>query len=334
MKKTIQRLWNSSALPQSIDFWLKQVKCNFQLQTPTVKVVDKSFFNDVVKLVLKPSKKCHAFIAGQHLRLKVDIDGIGAERCYSIANLPSKRGFIELFVKVQGKVSTAIRDQVSIGDVLDVSQPFGVNHDKTYDLFVAGGIGITAMWPLFLHQQQQNPNAKLIYLTRTQDLNDVVLFNEIRQTKAYVEGRVVITEGRETLSSETGLNNYLSNVKRLITCGSESFNLVVKDRVSAFESAIEVDFESFKSFTTAEQTTERKEFKITLLNSKTEVVVDNRTPLLDSLLNAGIKPEYGCKQGICHQCTCRVSPATVLNGISTKIQLCTTFPSQEMELEL
>lgn len=343
MKKVISRLWNATTLPQSLDFWLKQLKINYQLQTPTVKVVDKHVINDVVKLVLKPSKSFGTFKPGQHLRLKVLINAIGIERCYSIANLPTKKGLVELFVKVQGEVSNAIKSNVKIGDVLDVSLPFGDSANKQYDVFVAGGIGITAMWPLFLQAQQNNPKAQLLYLTSLPGKDELEQFNgplfkEIRQSRAFAEGRARILNGRQYLSQQD-LNSFpFSEVvelnTRIISCGSESFNETTKACLKKLDIQHTFETETFSSGPTMVKQLAPKEVKIKLIDSGKELVVSNQIPLLDSLLNAGLKPKHGCKQGICHQCTCRVAPGSILNGVNKTIQLCTTFPGSEMELEL
>lgn len=342
VKNLVQRLWSSTALPQSLDFWLKQFKVNFQFDTPTVKVLDKAIIGDAVKLVLKPSKKCHAFLAGQHIRLKVFIDGIGHERCYSIANLPSSKGFIELYIKVQGLVSNAIRHQVSIGDVLDVSQPFGDNHSKRFDGFVAGGIGITALWPLFLSAKKDNPDLVLLYLTRLEsnesglpkDNKEYVLFNEIRQSRAFTEGKVKILDGRTTLTNANELLTHFGDTSRLLSCGSEAFNQQVNEVVKKSDKQIDVEFESFKTAEPANISKEYAEHQLILTKSNQTLTVTNQSTLLESLLDAGLKPQYGCKQGICHQCTCRVAPSSLLNDNNKSIQLCTTVPNQSLEIEL
>ena len=343
MKKVIHRLWNASALPQSLDFWLKQLKINYQTQTPTVKVLDKHIIDDVVKLVLKPSKSFGEFRVGQHLRLKVLIDAIGRERCYSISNLPTKKGLIELFIKVQGEVSNAIRSSVKVGDVLDVSKPFGESDKQAFNVFIAGGIGITAVWPLFLNAQKTNPNAKLLYLTRLPDEGirqsiDGPLFKEIRQSHAFTDGRARIVGGRGYLTSKNSdvapFSEVVKDEDKVFSCGSASFNEKVQLLLKELDVKHECSVENFSSTPLSSSSSEKKEVTIKLLESGKELIVSNQIPLLDSLLNAGLKPQYGCKQGICHQCTCRVAPSSILNGVNKTIQLCTTFPGREMELEL
>ncbi|GAB3002745.1 flavin reductase family protein [Psychrosphaera aestuarii] len=334
MKRTVTKMIESICLPQALDFWFKQLNINYQTHTPTVKVVSKTIINDVVKLVLKPSKAFGEFVAGQHVRLKLEINGIGEERCYSIANLPNRAGLVELFIKVQGQVSQSIKETVKKGLVLDISKPFGQNHQQSFDTFIAGGIGITAMWPLF--KASNNKDAKLLYLTRINNgSQSAALLKEIKASKFYKNGQVVIENGRSFLSDSANIGEFLEGAKKAISCGSEGFNEVINTQVYLVKPDISLSFESFKSTNAAPVKHEIKtDIQVKLINSDKTIVVDNKTSLLDSLLNAGIKAKHGCKQGICHECTCRVSAASLLNDVNKTIQLCTTFPSTDLELEL
>src|SRR5690606_42049249 len=52
--------------------------------------------------------------------------------------------------------------------------------------------------------------------------------------------------------------------------------------------------------------------------------------LLEIAEAAGLKPQYGCRMGICHQCSCRKTSGTVINRLTGKasgpgeesVQLC------------
>ena len=57
---------------------------------------------------------------------------------------------------------------------------------------------------------------------------------------------------------------------------------------------------------------------------------------------AGLNPRYGCRMGICHQCSCRKTGGTVLNRLTGKpsgpgeetVQLCVSVPAGPVTLEL
>ena len=57
---------------------------------------------------------------------------------------------------------------------------------------------------------------------------------------------------------------------------------------------------------------------------------------------AGLNPRYGCRMGICHQCSCRKTGGTVLNRLTGQpsgpgeetVQLCVSVPAGPVTLEL
>jgi ferredoxin len=64
--------------------------------------------------------------------------------------------------------------------------------------------------------------------------------------------------------------------------------------------------------------------------------------LLDQAEAAGLSPEFGCRMGICHTCTCRKS-AGAIRDIRTgevsgeedeDVQLCVSVPAGDVALEI
>ena len=64
--------------------------------------------------------------------------------------------------------------------------------------------------------------------------------------------------------------------------------------------------------------------------------------LLEQAEAAGLSPEFGCRMGICHTCTCRKAAGAVRNlrtgEVSVQenedIQLCISAPAGDVALEL
>ena len=64
--------------------------------------------------------------------------------------------------------------------------------------------------------------------------------------------------------------------------------------------------------------------------------------LLEQAEAAGLSPEFGCRMGICHTCTCRKSAGPVRNVLTGEIsanenedvQLCISVPAGDVALEL
>jgi ferredoxin-NADP reductase len=64
--------------------------------------------------------------------------------------------------------------------------------------------------------------------------------------------------------------------------------------------------------------------------------------LLEQAEAAGLEPEFGCRMGICHTCTCRKAAGPVRNALTGEvshgededIQLCISVPAGDVALEL
>jgi ferredoxin len=64
--------------------------------------------------------------------------------------------------------------------------------------------------------------------------------------------------------------------------------------------------------------------------------------LLEQAEAAGLSPEFGCRMGICHTCTCRKAAGAVRNMLTGEvsdeededIQLCVSVPAGDVALEL
>ena len=64
--------------------------------------------------------------------------------------------------------------------------------------------------------------------------------------------------------------------------------------------------------------------------------------LLEQAEAAGLTPDFGCRMGICHTCTCRKAAGAVRNLLTGEvseeededIQLCVSVPAGDVALEL
>ena len=73
-----------------------------------------------------------------------------------------------------------------------------------------------------------------------------------------------------------------------------------------------------------------------------ERVANSGRSLLEQAEQAGLSPQFGCRMGICHTCTCRKTAGTVRNLLSGEassageedIQICICVPVGDVELDL
>ena len=63
--------------------------------------------------------------------------------------------------------------------------------------------------------------------------------------------------------------------------------------------------------------------------------------LLELAEQAGLKPKFGCRIGVCHECKCTKASGRVMNTLSgelvseeqTQIQACISIPVGDVEIE-
>ena len=73
-----------------------------------------------------------------------------------------------------------------------------------------------------------------------------------------------------------------------------------------------------------------------------ELVPNSGRSLLEQAEQAGLSPQFGCRMGICHTCTCRKTAGSVRNLVSGEvssaddedIQICVSVPVGDVELDL
>lgn len=73
-----------------------------------------------------------------------------------------------------------------------------------------------------------------------------------------------------------------------------------------------------------------------------QVETDSQRSLLEVAEAAQLKPRYGCRMGICHQCSCRKSEGVVMNTLTGKlsgpgeeaIQLCVSVPQGPVVIDI
>jgi ferredoxin-NADP reductase len=151
------------------------MKRTLEWQLATVKAI-KPETPDVKTLTLSlPDWTPHR--PGQHYDVRLTAaDGYSAQRSYSVASEPERKGEIDLTVErlADGEVSRFLADTVAIGDRFEVRGPIGGYFvwDRSIGgplLLVAGGSGVVPLMAMLRHRaaaEVKNP-ARLLYSVRS-----------------------------------------------------------------------------------------------------------------------------------------------------------------------
>ncbi|QUR65885.1 ferredoxin reductase [Mycobacterium spongiae] len=336
--------------PHGVDRYTELVTPTWTLGEARAKVVDvRRTTPRSVTLTLAPNA---AFVsrntvkAGQYVNLTVEIDGRRHTRCYSPANAEG-RSHLELTIGRHdgGLVSTHLNDHAYRGMVVGLA---GVGGDFVLParrprriLFVSGGSGITPVMAMLRtlvaegHTQTRGAEIAFVHYAPSPAeacyRDELAAMPRVRVLHGYTrsgDGDLLGRFGAEHLAAA------MSSPDVVFVCGPNSLVEAVREHCD------DVRSESFAppvSRSRANPTGGR----ITFAGSGIDVVDDGRS-LLEQAESAGLRPQHGCRMGICHTCTRRKTAGTVRNvitgAVSTQpdqdVQICVSVPVGDVDMAL
>jgi ferredoxin-NADP reductase len=145
--------------------------------------------------------------AGQHYDVRLTAaDGYQAQRSYSIASEPERRGEIDLTIEriADGEVSTYMHDVLVKGDRIELRGPIGGyfvwdSSSSEHLVLIAGGSGVVPVMSMIRHRAASGSGvpARLLYSSRT--FEDIIYYKELEQLQSKGKGLQVfhtITRGK------------------------------------------------------------------------------------------------------------------------------------------
>ena len=140
------------------------------------------------------------FQAGQFLTVTVRINARRMIRRYSISSAPESTDHLEISVKRQGTVSSALHATVGVGSLLPVEPPAGrfvyPTGDPRHLMLIAGGIGCTPLMSMLRHAVVRDPGRPVTLLYSVRTVNDIAFRSELallRRRHAHVRVGVTLT---------------------------------------------------------------------------------------------------------------------------------------------
>lgn len=310
---------------------------------------------DVISLTLSPDKKWKGFVPGQFIQITIEIKGVLYHRIFSISSALKdfqETGQIRLSIQKQhlGKVTTSIFDDLKVGDYLNISEAMGEftlqKATKSQLLMIAGGVGITPILSMLKSVEDSSLSILVLYYATSSrpHLFEEELLEIGRQNENISIHK--INSDEVGFFSSKHLENFCPDFKNrdLFLCGPEAMDRHVRKVLaenSFNTSNIYSDsFSAQKSFNPDSK--EIKQVNITLEKSKKEITVANDKSILELLENNGQQPKYGCRMGICNQCSCKKVSGVVFNQHDKQvsgtgeeyIKICSTIPMGDIKIEL
>lgn len=306
---------------------------------------------DVKTFTIKVPGKWKGFIPGQYINAGMYINGILVHRIFSISSdidLYVQKGFIEITVQEQtdGKVTAWMHEHLKVGDILSISKAAGEFCLPTNDkkpLFIAGGVGITPFMSMLSKLVEEKKQATLLYFAHA--ANQHIFSDRLRafqQKGIEINWISTAVVGRPNLKS---ISEKVSDIleREIFVCGPQGLALSLKESLqelgfsmSSFHSEI------FRLQPISAASQMNAAFEIFLQKSNAMITSVSQLNMLDTLENAGFQPSFGCRMGICHQCSCKKKSGRVLNILNgkyseegeEKIQLCISIPVTDVAIEL
>ena len=330
--------------PHGVDRYTELVTPTWTLADARAKVVAvRRQTPRSVTLILEPNRAFAGFRAGQHVNLTVEIDGRRRTRPYSPASAESAP-HIELTVGRHdgGLVSNYLYQHARPGMVVGLDSVGGdfVLPDvrPRRILFVSGGSGITPVMSMLRTMRAEGSDREIAFIHYARNVQEACYRDELADMPG-----VRVLHGYTRSPQEGDLDGYfdadhlataMPSPHAVYVCGPPALVEAVREHCA------DANWESFVP-PVFEVPSEPSGGRIAFADSGVAVTDDGRS-LLEQAEAAGLKPESGCRMGICHTCTRRKTSGVVKNlttGVMSStetedVQICVSVPVGDVDLAL
>ncbi|MBO9528373.1 MAG: ferredoxin reductase [Acinetobacter oleivorans] len=297
-----------------VDFVLQKINVTWAWKRVIAEVIAvQSLHTDMVLIKLKPNRnfKFDQVRAGRSILLTLLIDGVYQQRSYSIIEV-TPQGEISLGIKVQGLVSSAAQ-RLHVGECIEISQPqgdFTLHQGQQPAILIASGSGITAIYSLLQQAlKQQLKQIHVIYFNRAEIFHAEL--KALAEKHPELHYHFFNTAEQKQHLTENLLQKLVPNYAQTATyvCGHQGM-MQQANEIYAQQSAQSQLHQEFFMPVQIEQSNEAQ--PIVFRRSQQNFIAT--TTLLSSAEQAGLRPQHGCRMGVCNQCTC-----TKVSGVTQNI---------------
>lgn len=305
---------------------------------------------DAVSVVIKPGRAWHTYVAGQYVRVGVDVDGVRQWRAYSLTSTTRQRsdGHIAITVKAipGGVVSNHLVRRASVGTVVQLDQAAG---DFTLGatppakiLFVTAGSGITPVMGMLRNMASGESDVVVVHSAPTAD--DVIFGGELRMMAN--QSRIRLLERHtdvDGMLDVAGLDRLVGDVadRQTWACGPAGLLDALQARWDAEGISDRLHVERFRPIVIAAG----DGGTVTFAKSGAVVEADGSQTLLDAGEAAGVLMPSGCRMGICFGCVVPLRQGCVRDlrsgdlttaapGDEVAIQTCVSAAAGACDIEL
>ncbi len=351
MKTVTRRLLRSSLVdllvgPHGIDRYLELIRPELTISEARARIVSvERQTARSVTLRIRPNSAWSGFQAGQFIRVGVEIDGVRRTRTYSPASSQYLADdLLELTISFlpDGLVSSYLRRENPGGTVyLGAAEgQFMLPARRPERLaLVSGGSGVTPVMAMLRTLCHEGHAGEVTFIHYGRTRSDWLYERQVRELAASypnIRPEYIATREGGAHFSRPALG--LSADAHVAVCGPP--RLIDAVREAWADAPERVITETFTPPTLAVGDTPA-DGTLRFTQTGTTVPITTGT-LLEQAEAAGVAPEFGCRMGICHTCTCRKTAGAVRNVLTGEvsdeenesIQLCISVPAGDVALEI
>ena len=280
------------------------------------------------------------FSAGQHLTIKVNINGETLFRTFSISSIPNVDNYLTLTVKriKSGKVTNYLADNLKVGDTLEVTAPSGhffltpePAHQKHY-VMIAGGSGITPIYSMIGAILKVEPKSKITLLYANRNSNSIIFKEKfdkwLKEFSAQLEIKYFLSEEENPANAVKGyitrisleelLSQYSKNKLDFYLCGPEIMTNKLIDDLAYLGIPKEQIHRELFLITAQNQanTSQKAQVSAKVFGKSYRFESQEGKTILKSGLEQNIPLPYSCQSGLCGMCKmkCTEGKVTMLNN--------------------
>ena len=306
---------------------------------------------DAATLVIRPGRGWLRHLAGQYVRVGVEIDGVRHWRTYSLTS-PPERGDGRMSITVKaipgGLVSNHLVRRVAPGAILHLAGPNGdfVLPEPVPPrlLLVTAGSGVTPVMAMLrsLDARRLEPDVVLVHSAPT--ARDVIFGADLRALAARTVGLRLVerhtdTEGVLSLAELPSICPDWAEREAWV-CGPGPMLDDAERHWTASGVAGRLHVERFRPVTPV--VTEGAGGQVRFTVTGREVAAGGSTPLLDVGEAAGVLMPSGCRMGICHSCVATLRCGRVRDLRTGRVhgdegdlvQTCVSAAAGDVDIEL
>jgi ferredoxin-NADP reductase len=343
--------------PHGVDRYLEQVNPMWAAHEVRARVVDVHREVDVpgeppvATITLQPTSTWRGHRAGQHVQLGVEINGARrTTRVFTISSPDSRTGdrfTVTLRANPDGVVSRFLVEEARPGTLVHLSQAEGdfVLPDRVPEhvVLISGGSGITPVMSMLRSLQRRTHRGRITFIHYARSAEHQIFDDELAEVRRTGHGtdlHLLHPEQGDPALSPAWLEHKVPGYRDLPTwaCGPAPLIEAVR---AAYDGSETLEVEYFQPPQSRAGSSGEAGGTVTFDRSGQSAPNSGAT-LLEQAEALGLKPEFGCRMGICFTCTSRKSAGTVRNVITgatsslpdEDIQICVSAPEGDCHVEL